>query len=207
MKDIYWSLEGNKNSPANVPTPPMAGSDDNNVVFTANNQIYFYSEVNRPKNLELNKKIVSIGNSLLNRNNALNVTETPPIQLHINSYGGSVFAGLSSVDYILNSKVPVHSIIDGCAASAATIMSVVAEKRFMHKHSFMLIHQLSSGMWGNYESLKDEMQNCDILMEKIKEIYEENTEIPKKKLAQILKRDLWFDADTCLEYGLVDEII
>ena len=121
--------------------------------------------------------------------------------------GGSVFAGFAAVDYIRNSKVPVVSIIDGCAASAATIMSVVAEKRFMHKHSFMLIHQLSSGMWGNYESLKDEMQNCDLLMEKIKEIYDENTDIPKKTLTQILKRDLWFDADTCLKYGLVDEII
>ena len=26
--------------------------------------------------------------------------DPPPIMLHINSYGGSVFAGLSAVDYI-----------------------------------------------------------------------------------------------------------
>ena len=71
----------------------------------------------------------------------------------------------------------------------------------------MLIHQLSSGMWGNYESLKDDMENCDLLMETIRTIYTEHTKIPKKTLNQILKRDLWFDAETCLKYGLIDEIL
>ena len=77
----------------------------------------------------------------------------------------------------------------------------------MHKHSFMLIHQLSSGMWGNYESLKDQMENNDLLMETIRNIYTENTKIPKRILNQILKKDLWFDAEACLKHGLVDEII
>ena len=86
-------------------------------------------------------------------------------------------------------------------------MSVVAEKRYIHKNSFMFIHQLSSGMWGNYEALKDSMENCDILMETIRNIYVKHTKIPKKQLNDILKRDLWFDAETCLKYGLIDEII
>ena len=62
-------------------------------------------------------------------------------------------------------------------------------------------------MWGRDEELKDDMKNCDILMEKIKKIYSEHTKIPKRKLNQILKRDLWFDAEACLKYGVVDEII
>ena len=129
------------------------------------------------------------------------------IYLHINSYGGSVFAGFSSVDYILNSEVPVTSIIDGCAASAATIMSVTAKHRQINKHAYMLIHQLSSGMWGKYQEQKDTMENNDRLMKMIIEIYEEHTKIPKKELNKLLKHDLWWDAETCLKYGLVDEIV
>jgi ATP-dependent protease ClpP protease subunit len=184
-----------------------SSSEENNVVSSINNNIYFYSEVSRPKNLELNKKLVTMGTSLINRSNSLGIEQTVPINLHINSYGGSLFAGFSSVDYVLNCPVPVHSIIDGCAASAATLFSVVATKRYIHKHSFMLIHQLSSGMWGNYESLKDQMENNDLLMETLRSIYTENTKIPKRILNQLLKKDLWFDAETCLKYGLVDEII
>ena len=89
----------------------------------------------------------------------------------------------------------------------ATIMSVTANHRQMHNHAYMLIHQLSSGMWGKYQAMQDKMENCDRFMKMIIDIYEEHTKIPKKELAKILKHDLWWDAETCLKYGLVDEII
>jgi len=202
MKDIFWQAE----IEAARGGDDSGSSNDNNVVSAQDNKIYFYSEVSRPKVLTLNKNLIRVSNSIKNRSSVLQSPDIP-INLHICSYGGSVFSGFAAVEYVAGCKVPVHSYIDGCAASAATLISVVAEKRFIHKHSFMLIHQLSSGMWGNYEALKDSMENCDILMDTIREIYVKHTKIPKKQLNDILKRDLWFDAETCLKYGLVDEII
>ena len=198
-KDIVWKSKESSDESA-------ASSSGNNKVDIGRNRIYFYSEVTRAKNLSLNKSLVSIGNTLYNRGQSLQM-DPGRIYLHINSYGGSVFAGLSSVDYILNSKVPVTTVIDGCAASAATIMSVVGHHRKMHRHSFMLIHQISSGMWGKFEDMKDDMKNSELLMDTIIKIYEEHTRIPRSELRDILKRDLWWDAQTCLDYGLVDEII
>lgn len=201
--DIHWMSAAKEST---ICGSENASSDDNNKVETVNNRIYFYSEVSRSKNLELNKSLHGLDVNLQNR--ALSLSGDPgKIFLHINSYGGSVFAGLSSVDYIINSKTPVTSIIDGCAASAATMMSVTASHRQMNRHAYMLIHQLSSGLWGKYEELKDDMENCDNFMKVIKEIYEEHTQIPKKELDKILKHDLWWDADKCLKYGLIDEII
>ena len=197
--DLLWE---NKADGADA----SATADDNNKVQVGRNRIYFYSEVNRPKNLELNKTLVTLSNTLYNRGQSLSA-DPGRIFLHINSGGGSVFAALSSVDYILNSKVPITTVIDGCAASAATIMSVVGHHRVMHKHSFMLIHQISSVMWGKFEEMKDDMKNSELLMETIIKIYEERTRIPRSELKDILKRDLWWDAKTCLDYGLVDEII
>jgi len=203
IKDVYWAA---------IPTPvdgtdyENAKPEDNSKIETKNNRIYFYTEVTRGKNLTLNMKLKDIANDALARGTVLN-TDPGKIYLHINSYGGSVFAGFSSVDYIIGSKVPVVSVIDGCAASAATIMSVVADHRQINKHAYMLIHQLSSGMWGKYQDMKDDMENSDRLMKMIIDIYEEHTKIPKKELNKILKHDLWWDAETCLKYGLVDEII
>ena len=133
--------------------------------------------------------------------------EPPPIKLHINSYGGSVFAGFSTVDVILNCKTPVHTYIDGAAASAATLISIVGDKRFIYEHSHMLIHQLSSAMWGKFEDFKDEMENLDLIMTKIKKIYKERTNLSMRQITEILKRDKWFDAEKCVEIGLVDEIV
>tara|TARA_Y100001938_G_C8008208_1_gene388514 strand:- start:214 stop:846 length:633 start_codon:yes stop_codon:yes gene_type:complete len=182
-------------------------SSEKDQVTSANNRIYFYSEVTRPKILALNKSIKNLEINMMNKANALQTTYFGDIFLHINSYGGSVFAGFSAVDYIKNSEVPVTTIIDGCAASAATMMSVVGEHRLMHEHAFMLIHQLSAGSWGKYEELKDDMANNELLMKTIKDIYTKHTKIPQKELAKMLKHDLWWNAKTCLKYGLVDEII
>ena len=204
MKDIFWA-ELNKSE--KKIGPAAAANDKNNVVEAVNNRIYYYSEVSRQKILVLNKSLKNLNDNLVNQANLLSLEEPAQIYLHINSFGGSVFAGLSAVDYIQSCDVPVTSIVEGCAASAATLMSCVATHRQMRSNSFMLIHQISSGLWGKYEELKDDMDNCDLFMRIIRDIYTEHTKIPKKKLNEILKRDLWFDAETCLEYGLIDEII
>tara|TARA_Y100001937_G_scaffold19040_1_gene26297 strand:+ start:1357 stop:1998 length:642 start_codon:yes stop_codon:yes gene_type:complete len=213
VRDFYWGTkeepvpEGEGVTPHDFASETRGhASEDFNVVDFSHNRIYFYSGVTRPKILKLNKGIFNLNTTMLAKSGPLEYTP-PPIKLHINSYGGSVFAGLSAVDYIKNSKVPVHTIIDGCAASAATLMSCVAERRYMHRNSCMLIHQLSGLMWGKFHEMKDDMQNSEMLMDKIKNIYKQHTKIPKRELDNLLKHDLWWEAEKCLEYGLVDEII
>lgn len=212
MKDYFWGsqeeeVEKEPMSPHEFASESKGhASTDNNVVDFSHNRIYFYSGVTRPKILKLNKGIYNLNVSMLSKTAPLDYSP-PPIMLHINSYGGSVFAGLSAVDYIINSKIPVHTVIDGCAASAATLMSCVAEKRYMHRHACMLVHQLSGMMWGKFQEMQDDMQNSEMLMEKIKDIYRKYTKIPKKELDNILKHDIWWEAEKCLEYGLVDELI
>jgi len=212
MDDIFWTSKKEKrnkefrDSDGGYAPGGANGGNSNNIVDVSNNRIFFYSTVDRGRVLKLNKALLSLSVSMTHRAMHLDA-EVVPIKLHINSYGGSVFSGFAAIDYILQSKIPVHTIIDGCAASAATLMSVVGTKRYMHKNSFMLIHQLSSGMWGTYRQLQDDMENCDVLMDKICEIYKRHTKIPKSKLNELLKHDLWWDAETCLKYGMIDEII
>ena len=86
-------------------------------------------------------------------------TSSKCINLRLNSYGGSLFAGLATVDVIRNLNCEVHSHVEGAAASAATIISVACDKRYIGKYSKMLIHQLSSGTYGKYNELEDDMEN------------------------------------------------
>jgi len=111
------------------------------------------------------------------------------------------------MDTILRTKVPVHTYVDGFCASAATFLSVVGEKRFMSRNSYMLIHQLSTNFWGKYSEFEDEKQNLDLMMTTIKNVYKEYTKVPMKKIDEILKHDLMWDAETCKTLGLIDEII
>jgi ATP-dependent Clp protease protease subunit len=131
----------------------------------------------------------------------------PTIHLRVNSYGGDMFAGLSTVDTIRSLKSKVYTYVEGAAASAATLITACGHKRFIGKNSFMLIHQLSSISAGTFEQLEDCQENNKRLMSLIKTIYKQYTKIPMKELDNILKHDLWIDSSTCLQHGLVDEVI
>jgi ATP-dependent protease ClpP protease subunit len=118
------------------------------------NHIYFYTEVDKDTCLDLNRKINELNKDLL-KHSIEYETEPPNIYIHINSFGGSLFAAFSTIDTIMNSRIPIVSIIEGAAASAATIISMVCHKRYITPNSFMLIHQLSTGASGKYETHND----------------------------------------------------
>ena len=104
-------------------------------------------------------------------------------------------------------NTPVYTYIDGFAASAATLISVVGKKRFITKNSLMLIHQLSGSDSGKYDELQDQMSNMKVLMDMIENIYLNHTYIQLNELEILLKKDIWLNAETCLKFGLVDEIL
>jgi ATP-dependent protease ClpP protease subunit len=175
-------------------------------ITVQDNKIYYYSNVNRNSCSELNKKIGELEGKYLGTASSLGI-EPPTIKLMINSGGGSVVSGIASMDTILRTQVPIHTYVDGFAASAATFLSVVGDYRFMSRNSYMLIHQLSTTFWGTYSNFEDEKQNLDLMMKTIKNVYRQYTKVPTKKIGEILKHDLLWDAKTCKDYGLVDEII
>ena len=188
------------------PKRKTSGEATEKQISVQDNKIYFYSGVNRNSCSELNKKISELEAKAITLSNSLTI-KPPPIKLFINSGGGTIVSGIASMDTILRSKVPVWTYVDGFSASAATFMTVVGHKRFMSRNSYMLVHQLSTAFWGTYANFEDEKQNLDLMMKNIKNIYKEYTKIPMKKLNEILKHDLMWDANTCLKYGMIDEII
>ena len=201
MNEKYWGEV--KKTPKKAVQKP----GDEKHISVHENKIYYYAGVNRDSASELNKKIGELESKSLTLCNNLDLEVPPTIKIYINSGGGSVVSGISSMDTILRTKVPVHTYVDGFAASAATFLSVVGSRRFMSRNSYMLIHQLSTQFWGKYQEFEDEKKNLDLMMITIKNVYKKYTKVPLKELNTILKHDLLWDAEKCLEYGLIDEII
>jgi len=171
------------------------------------NRVYFYSNVGEKEIFELVKLLRSMDVEMQTVALRLGV-ESIPIQLHIHSAGGDLFSGFAAVDVLENMKTPVHTYVQGSVASAATLISMCGTKRFMYKNSLMLIHQISTSMmYGKYNEFLDEIENQNLLMRKVKDMYIQKTNLTEEKLDEMLSHDLWLDANQCLEFGLVDEII
>lgn len=169
------------------------------------NNIYFYSDVNNKSALTLINIIKKLELELLTINIQYNGIDIP-IYLHINSEGGELDAAISIIETIRNSKINFISIVEGVACSAATLISVVCDRRIIGKYSQMMIHQLSCGFDGKMNEIEDEVRNLRLTMNIMKDIYNTYTKIKERDMDTLLKTDKYWDAKKCKKYGLVDEI-
>jgi len=194
--------------------PGLFGSQHPDV-YCVENDIFFRCSVNKENVDELVKIIEKKNQQVAKRiktletvTSGVEVTGTTfkPINLHISSHGGSLMDCMIAVDAIRNSKIPIHTVVEGYAASAATLISMVGKKRYITKNSYMLIHQLSTWSMGKYEELLDEHKNNTEMMNHLKRLYKEYTNMTAEELDEVLKRDIWWNSNECLKQGLVDEI-
>lgn len=133
------------------------------------------------------------------------------IKFYINSPGGVVTSGMVIYDTIQMIQSPVSTICMGLAASMGSILLSAGEKgkRFIYPHGEVMIHQPSIG--GYFQATSADIEIQAIQIEKTKQL---GAEILAKNcgktVEQVLKdfdRDYWLDAQTAVEYGIVDAVI
>lgn len=190
--------------------PNLFKQDEDPLIYIKNNHLYFHTDVSEESVDKIKKLMRQYWIKIKQIKNIHECVEfkPKPLYLHIFSPGGCVYSGFNLYDYIIEYKkqIPVYTIVEGMAASAATFISIAGTKRYISPNSYMLIHQLSTFIGGNFEQIQDGYDNSKKSMDKIMEIYKAHTKINKKKIPNILKHDLNWDAEECLTYGLVDEI-
>ncbi|PNH12563.1 ATP-dependent Clp protease proteolytic subunit [Tetrabaena socialis] len=130
-----------------------------------------------------------------------------PILVHINSPGGSLEAGLSSMSILQESRVPIAVMVDGISASAATFLSIGAPYRIANTFSTCLIHQYSNYQWGKEEDLKFSIESLAYISKYMYDLYEKRTKLTKGDVARLMKRDVLLGAAQCKEFGIFDRIL
>lgn len=168
--------------------------------------IYFYGTVNEESCLQLTNSLNEL-DIKAKHHKILYPSYEPHISLHIQSGGGSLMHTFYVCDTIMNLDTPVYTYVDGFVASAASLIAVSGKKKYMTKHSAILIHQLSSSTSGKLNEMKTEINNLGFFMNNVKYIYLNNTKLELDVLENLLTTDMWLDSNTCKNMGLVDEII
>ncbi len=135
--------------------------------------------------------------------------EPEPIKIYIDSYGGYVYQCFGLLSVMERSETPIHTIVTGCAMSCGFMMLISGHKRFAHKLSTPLYHQVSSGAFGTVKEMEEKLEESKRLQEQLESIVKEKTNISKKKLKEILdnKKDWYMTSEEALSLGVVDEIL
>ena len=132
-----------------------------------------------------------------------------PINIYINSPGGSVIDGLSIIDAINFIKSPVYTICTGIAASMGAVLLSCGEKghRSVLPHSRVMIHQVSNELYGTYSDLEIELKQTERCKKDIYNILANNLGKSYDEIEKLCDRNNWFIGKEAVDLGIVDKIL
>jgi ATP-dependent Clp protease protease subunit len=175
--------------------------------------LYLYEDIDQSSVNKIIKEIISINKSDEDLIKMLNIDDIiykpKPIKIFIDSYGGSVYPCLGLISVIKSSKVPIHTIVTGCAMSCGFLISISGHKRFAYKYSTFLYHQISNFSIGSIKEIEDNLTQSKKLQNVIESHTIECTKISVDKLTEVYnkKLDWYIDAEEAITLGIIDEII
>lgn len=157
-------------------------------------------------NTEVNKYMAEIIKAQIMYLSTIN---EEPINININSPGGSVDEGLVILDAYELSTAPIHTTGHGMCASMGSILLGAGKKgeRALTKHSHVMLHQVSYGASGQILDVDIQVEQArlknDLLFSYLGEYCNKGHEQIKKDAM----RDFWMNSVKSLEYGIIDKII
>lgn len=184
-------------------------------IHSVNNHIYFYQEIDKNSAVSLNKQLVEMYYNLIHTMLNSGLTK-PVINLHLNSPGGELFSTFSILKTIENIKqgieplkipIEVYTFIEGESSSGSSVISIAGTKRFIDDCSCVLIHNAISGAEGKPQDFQDHIENTNLLVGKMKDVYRKYTKITPEQLEEMLKHNKYISAQDCLKLGIVDSIV
>lgn len=132
------------------------------------------------------------------------------INIHINSPGGSVHEGLPICNIIKGSNKEVHTYVDGIAYSMGAMIAISAKKGRVHmaKGSLLMLHSVSTLIYGNSQKLRDEADILDTYDDVLGAMIAGRTgkTIDAVKSEYLNHTDHFFTPDKAKAEGLIDVI-
>ncbi|MCZ2109515.1 MAG: Clp protease ClpP [Dehalococcoidia bacterium] len=133
-----------------------------------------------------------------------------PIEITINSPGGSVLDGLALFDVILRLRRKGHPVTTrgtGLIASMATILLQAGDERILDANSWFMIHEVSSGARGTVSEIEEQQAFTKRLNDRLMDILLERSTLTKRQIqARTKKRDEWLSAEEAVKLGFADRV-
>lgn len=132
-----------------------------------------------------------------------------PINIYVNSPGGSVTAGLAIYDTMQFVKPEVCTYCLGQAASMGSLLLTAGAKgkRYALPNSRIMIHQPWGGAQGTASDISIQAQEILRMKDILSELLARHTGKTKEEVVRDSDRDKFMSAEEARQYGLVDEVI
>jgi len=126
------------------------------------------------------------------------------INVRLNSPGGEVFEALAILNLLRAHKATITAVVDGLAASAASVIAAAADETVMSPGTQLMIHSPLSFDYGNATELRKTAEVLDSIEASLIEIYQ--AKAGDHDWTALLADETWFTAAQAVELGLADRV-
>tara|TARA_R100000900_G_scaffold64045_1_gene51357 strand:+ start:1435 stop:2106 length:672 start_codon:yes stop_codon:yes gene_type:complete len=169
--------------------------------------IYFSGDLNEERGAEIITALLVLSKQKNSEG------EIDPIKLYVSTYGGAadeMFAIYDVINHIKAQGVVIETIGLGKVMSAGTLMLACGTKghRRVGAHTRIMIHSVAGGSMGELHSIKNELEQMNLLQESYIQAMSDETEMSKKQIQSLINRkvNVYLSAEEAIEKGLADEV-
>lgn len=133
------------------------------------------------------------------------------IRVHINSPGGDVFAALNIANALRDQQASkgrtVETIVDGLAASAASVILMAGSTVRMADNALVMVHNPWSVAIGSAKDMRKTADELDTVRNTLVATYKWHSSLSDEAIVALIDAETWMDADQALANGFVTEKI
>ncbi len=135
----------------------------------------------------------------------------PRLTLRINSPGGDVMDGFTIYNLLCEHPADKTAIIDGMAASIASVLCMACDTVIMKEASFFMIHNPYMWTMGGSDQLRQDANTLDQMKTLAVKAYQRKTDLSETEISDLMdgggKADgTWMTPQDALDLGFIDEI-
>jgi ATP-dependent protease ClpP protease subunit len=127
------------------------------------------------------------------------------LTVHINSPGGSVFEGTAIYNLLRGHDGPVNVIVDGIAASIASVIAMAGDTVTMAPHSMLMIHDAWGITMGNAADHEQQAKVLNKLSDNIAAVYRERGD-SRKNWRALMLAETWITDEEAVALKLADRV-
>jgi ATP-dependent protease ClpP protease subunit len=131
------------------------------------------------------------------------------IRLHVNSPGGDVFAAVTMANALRDQRLTkgrtIDVLIDGLAASAASIIIMAGNTIRIGDNALVMVHNPSSIGLGNAAEMRKIADELDKVRNTIVATYQWQSKLDAAAIVALLDAETWMDADEAIANGFATE--
>lgn len=133
------------------------------------------------------------------------------IRVHINSPGGDVFGALNIANALRDQRASrgrkVETIVEGLAASAASVIVMAGDPVRMSDNALLMIHNPWTYAIGEAADMQKAAEELDKVRNTLVTTYQWHSELDDGEIKALMDAVTWMDADDAIDKGFADEVV